>query len=359
MSFSTRPRIIASYYCLGGVTMEDKIKIIAMYLPQFHKVKENDEWWGEGFTDWVSAKDAKPLFDGHYQPRMPQNQYYYDLMDKHTMEWQALLMHQYGVDGMCFYHYWFEDGRMILERPAENLLQWKDVDMPFCFCWANETWAHSWSNIKNKNVWMNKGETNTGDSEGVLLRQEYGGIEDWVNHLDYLIPFFRDERYIKVENKPLFLIYQSADIKCMDEMLLVWRKRLAEYGFDGIYVIGTFCDAWTGEIVDAELCLEPPGGMRSLYEDYTRKGVYRVQYKDVWENILKEGSMAAKTYFGGFVGFDDTPRRGNQGIVVENETPELFESKYSSYKFTSSGRIKLVFLTSETLFSWFLSHYSF
>lgn len=305
--------------------MDEKMKVLAMYLPQFHRVKENDEWWGDGFTDWVSAKNAVPLFEGHYQPRIPKNKKFYDLMNKGTLEWQASLMHQYGVDGMCFYHYWFKDGRKILERPAENLLQWKDVAMPFCFYWANETWAYSWSNIKDKNVWMNKGENKEyGGEDGILLKQEYGNETEWEKHLDYLVPFFKDSRYIKIDNKPLFLIYKSADIDCLADMLTFWRRKICEFGFDGIYVIGSFCDAKSGDVVDAELCLEPPGGMRNLYRDYTREGLYRIQYEDVWEKILKEGSLAAKTYFGGFVGFDDTPRRGNKGIVVENETPEVF-----------------------------------
>ncbi len=112
------------------------MKIIAMYLPQYHRTPENDEWWGEGFTDWEAVKKAKPLFEGHNQPRVPLNDNYYDLLEKNTMQWQADLMHEYGIDGMCIYHYWFKDGRQVLEKPAENLLRWTDIDMPFCFCWA-------------------------------------------------------------------------------------------------------------------------------------------------------------------------------------------------------------------------------
>lgn len=305
--------------------MDNTMKVFAMYLPQFHRVKENDEWWGEGFTDWVSAKNAVPLFEGHYQPRVPQGGKYYDLMKKETMEWQASLMHQYGVDGMCIYHYWFKDGRKILERPAENLLKWKDIDMPFCFCWANETWAYSWSNVKTKNVWMYKGgKTDFVGENGILLKQEYGSSEEWKEHLEYLVSFFRDSRYIKIDNKPLFLIYKPAEIECLIEMLKVWRKEIINYGFDGIYIVGSFCNAMAGKVVDAELCIEPPGGMRPIYENYEKDGIYRFQYKDVWDNILKEGALSAKTYFGGFVGFDDTPRRGDEGIVIDNATPRLF-----------------------------------
>lgn len=123
------------------------MRVIAMYLPQFHRVKENDIWWGEGFTEWTSVRSAERLFPGHEQPHVPLHGNYYDLLQPETMRWQAELMKRFGVDGMCFYHYYFKDGRKILEKPAENLLQWKDIDMPFCFSWANESWVRSWSRL--------------------------------------------------------------------------------------------------------------------------------------------------------------------------------------------------------------------
>ena len=129
--------------------MEKELRALAMYLPQFHRVPENDAWWGEGFTEWTAVKKAVPLFEGHEQPRTPLNSNYYDLMDKGTMEWQADLAKKYGIDGFCFYHYWFRDGRRILEKPAENLLQWKDIDMPFCFCWDPVSWARTWTKLGN------------------------------------------------------------------------------------------------------------------------------------------------------------------------------------------------------------------
>ena len=120
-----------------------KVKVIAMYLPQFHRVQENDEWWGEGFTEWTAVKSAIPLFKGHEQPKIPQNAQYYDLMNKEVMIQQCKLMKKYNVTGLCFYHYWFGEGKKILEKPAENLLRWKDINIPFCFCWANESWVRS------------------------------------------------------------------------------------------------------------------------------------------------------------------------------------------------------------------------
>lgn len=123
------------------------IRTIAMYLPQFHCIPENDAWWGKGFTEWSTVKAAKPLYESHGQPRIPLNQNYYNLLEKETMLWQAELMHQYGIDGLCFYHYYFKNGKKILEKPAENLLCWKDVNIPFCFCWDSASWARTWSNV--------------------------------------------------------------------------------------------------------------------------------------------------------------------------------------------------------------------
>ncbi len=127
-----------------------------MDLPQFHRIPENDMWWGEGFTEWTAVKAGEKFFEGQMQPRVPLDGNYYDLLNEQTMRWQADLMRKYDIYGMCFYHYYFKDGRKILEKPAENLLEWKDIEMPFCFSWANETWARSWSNINGKNAWSSK-----------------------------------------------------------------------------------------------------------------------------------------------------------------------------------------------------------
>ena len=134
------------------INMKD-VKVVAMYLPQFHRTDENDKWWGEGFTDWVAVKEAEPVFEGHIQPRVPLNENYYNLMDREVMQWQAELAKKYNVYGFCFYHYWFKKGQKLLEKPAENLLNWKDIDMKFCFSWANVTWARTWSKITSKNEW--------------------------------------------------------------------------------------------------------------------------------------------------------------------------------------------------------------
>ena len=302
----------------------DTPKIIAMYLPQFHRIPENDKWWGEGFTEWVSARNAKPLFDGHYQPHIPLNENYYDLLDRKTMEWQADLMHQYGVDGICIYHYWFKDGRRVLEKPAENLLEWKDIDMPFCFCWASEAWARSWSKIKDKNVWANTFENGEKENDdGILLEQDYGRDAEWKEHFKYLLPFFKDDRYIKIANKPVIVIYKANQIGCIKDMIKTFRELALANGLQGIYVIGGFTEGLDNETIDATLFHEPLHANRKVLQGVYENGIRRVSYIDVWSNILS-AQGTGKTYYGGFVGYDDTPRRGKEGVVVENSTPELF-----------------------------------
>ncbi len=300
------------------------MKVIAMYLPQFHKVKENDEWWGDGFTDWVSARQAVPLFDDHYQPHIPQNRNYYDLTDKKTILWQAELMKKYGVDGVCMYHYWFKDGRKILEKPAENLLQWKDVNMPYCFCWANETWARSWSNIKG-NVWSNLSEPMKREGDkAVLLEQKYGTKNQWKEHFEYLLPFFRDTRYIHVDGKPLFIFYKASEIPCLEEMILYWQELAREAGFHGLYFMGGNVDSSVTVELDAELVHEPVKAFRRLIGFKAENNAFVTNYEEVWKQILNTPSNGRKTYFGGFSGYDDTPRRGVEGIVVCGARPERF-----------------------------------
>ena len=179
------------------------MKILAMYLPQFHRVQENDEWWGEGFTEWTSVRSAKPLFPEHDQPHAPLHENYYDLMNPETMRWQADLMHHYGVDGMCFYHYYFKDGRRILERPAENLLHWKDIDMPFCFSWANEAWIRSWSRLTGSegNAWASKFDQSQGKEFELfrILPRLRRGVR--IHFHDIFYPFTYPEPWVRASDK--------------------------------------------------------------------------------------------------------------------------------------------------------------
>lgn len=310
--------------------MSQELKTIAMYLPQFHRVAENEEWWGEGFTDWTSMKDAQPLFEGHRQPKKPLNDNRYDLLKKETMEWQANLMEEYGIDGMCFYHYWFGEGRRILEKPAENLLQWQDIRMPFCFCWANESWIRSWSKYTDGNVWTSVNETNIGDEEGYLLKQDYGNEKAWEGHFEYLLPFFRDGRYIKIGNKPVFVIYKIDEIGCIDQMLECWNNLATLHGFDGIYIIGFNYSKQKIERMDAELVHEPVTSFKEFYTNRFSNPMNMqiaryIPYEEIWKHTLERKNYAKKAFLSGFSRYDSTPRKGKFGNVVYNETPEKFK----------------------------------
>ena len=192
------------------------MKIIAFYLPQFHDIPENDEWWGKGFTEWVNVKKAQPLYKGHEQPRIPMNENYYNLLDDNVKIWQANIAKEYGIYGFCYYHYWF-GGKLLLEKPMEQMLANPKVDIPFCISWANEPWTKAWVNESK-----------------VLIPQFYGGKKEWKEHFDYLLPFFKDNRYIKEDNKPLFIIYRAEVIDCLNDMLDYWTELARQNGFSGM-----------------------------------------------------------------------------------------------------------------------------
>ncbi len=299
----------------------EKMKIISMYLPQFHRVKENDEWWGEGFTEWTAVKNAQKYYPTQKQPKEPLNGYYYDLMDKNTMKWQAELMHRYGIYGVAFYHYWFKDGRRILERPAENLLNWKDVEIPFCFSWANETWARSWSNISEKNAWSTIIDSSLceKDDKGILLEQEYGGKKEWKEHFDYLKMFFEDDRYIKINGRPVIIIYKPLSIPCLPQMISYWRTLSAQEEFQDIFVIGN--NAEIDGYIDATLLQEPQNTLRSYRSDRI------VEYERICEQILRQPIRREnQLFYCGFPGYDDSPRRGEGGTFISGATPQKFEN---------------------------------
>lgn len=197
----------------------NKLKPIALYLPQYHPIPENDEWWGKGFTEWVNVAKSRPKFNGHYQPHVPKDLGFYDLRVSSVMEEQAALAKRYGVHGFCFYHYWF-NGKLLLESPLENMLKSGKPDMPYCLCWANENWTRRWD----------------GQEAEVLMEQSYN-LQDEEDHIRYLLPFFKDERYIKVEGKPVFLMYRTELHPFIAEAAQLWRKVAREAGFPDLYLI--------------------------------------------------------------------------------------------------------------------------
>jgi hypothetical protein len=316
------------------------MKTIAFYLPQFHRVKENDLWYGEGFTDWKTCKNAVPMFDGHYQPHIPLHENYYDLLDVRTLEQQADMMKTYGVDGVSIYHYWFGNDKQILEKPAEILLEHKEIDMPFCFYWANQSWINSWSAVRG-NAWT---ET-VGEFDDVLLGQKYGREEEWKKHFDYMLPFFEDERYISIDGRPVVLILETRNIPCYPMMRDYWDELARKCGFNGIYIIGSDAEQLD---VDGILIREPNYSRKKLkkVKGKAQEGLKLFSYEDAEQLTLSSRIKASKpVYYSTFCNFDSTERHGRRGTVFYDFTPELFREnlKYTYLKNEAEG-VELTFI---------------
>ena len=204
-----------------------KPRLIALYLPQFHPIPENDKWWGPGFTEWTNVVKAKPLFRGHVQPRIPADLGFYDLRLPEVREQQARLAKEAGIEGFCYYHYWFGNGKQLLERPFNEVVASGKPDYPFCLCWANHTWSNK--------TWKRESAFQ-GDS--VLIEQTYPGAEDDIAHFESLLPAFRDERYMKIDGRLIFVIYNPYDFKNVGDFMRLWRDLARQHGLPGFFFIG-------------------------------------------------------------------------------------------------------------------------
>ena len=288
-----------------------KMKLIAFYLPQFHEIEENSKAWGKGFTEWDNVRKAESLFPSHYQPRKPLNDNYYNLLDLETMQWQISTAKKYGLYGFCFYHYWFKDGKKVLEKPAEILLKNLNIDIPFCFSWANEPWTRTWHGA-------------SGEKE-VLIEQQYGGEKNWKKHFEYLLPFLKDDRYIKIDGRPLFLIYQINKISCFNKMVDYWNELAKKHKIKELYIVDMLTadgKVSRNKRVSASVDFEPGKGRRKKVRE--KSDTYILEdYDYVCAHMLaiehKKDELRCM-----FVDYDDSPRRGNQAVIFQGSTPEKF-----------------------------------
>ena len=198
--------------------IKNDVRLLAFYLPQFHPVPENDEWWGKGFTEWTNVAKGQPLFPGHYQPHLPADLGFYDLRVPEVRQAQADLAREYGIYGFCYYHYWF-NGKRLLERPLDEMLATGEPAFPFCLCWANENWTKVWD----------------GADQHILIAQEYSP-EDDRRHIQWLVRVFRHQNYIRIDGKPLFLIYRISKLPDPMQTTSIWREEARKAGIGEIYL---------------------------------------------------------------------------------------------------------------------------
>ncbi|PWG81059.1 glycosyltransferase WbsX family protein [Pararcticibacter amylolyticus] len=308
------------------------IKAIAIYLPQFHPIPENDMWWGKGFTEWTNVTRSKPKFKGHYQPHLPADLGFYDLRLLETHIDQANLAKQYGIHGFCYYHYWF-NGKLLLEQPLHLVLKNKEIDMPFCLCWANENWTRRWDGFDNQ----------------VLQPQQYS-IEDDKEHIQYLINFFQDERYIKIDGKPVFLMYRSESHPDINTAVDIWREQAKLAGFPDLFLIRV--ENFEKNIdpklhgFDAGLEFAPDFfdlGSSATYINPTKdklekflhkKKIVRNEYFDntvylysaLMETTLAKEERTYKYFRSVCPSWDNSARRQSGATIYKDSTPELFET---------------------------------
>lgn len=338
-----------------------KTKIFAAYLPQYHETPENNLFWGKGFTDWVGVKNAKPQFDGHQQPVVPLNKNYYDLSQTETLRWQASLANTYKVDGFNIYHYWFKDGKKMLETPAENLLANTDINIEYYFTWDNSSWVRSWGNIR-ENAWAPAFDTQAGQGKKTLLQFEYGDKVVWKQHFEYLCPFFLDGRYFKIQGKPVFAFMKTRDAKVLHEMCSYWDSLAKEQGFSGMYFLTSKRIFLNKCILDGQFMYQPNysgWGRREALEGRLERYFhikpkrdepvkYRLDYEKIWENILEATNHANRKneFYGAIVGFDDTPRRGKNARILVGKSPSAFEKYFKNlYKISCEQEKEFMLIT--------------
>ncbi|WP_185212430.1 MULTISPECIES: glycoside hydrolase family 99-like domain-containing protein [Sphingobacterium] len=308
-----------------------KVKAIAFYLPQFHPIKENDEWWGKGFTEWTNVAKAKPMFPGHYQPHIPADLGFYDLRLSEARIAQADLAKKYGISAFCYWHYWFGNGRRILERPFQEVLESGTPDFPFCLAWANETWSGIWH----------------GNPKTILVEQVYPGEQDYIDHFNSILPAFKDKRYFKVDGKPLFMVYKPMEIPDLPLFVSTFRRLATENGLEGIHLVATNVDPdWDTEKYGFD-ALTPAVHTKDSYlrsankfvDIYRRAKTSRLNkyYKKIFKRPVRiynykdaiqefDENSGNNIYYPTVIpNWDNSPRSGLNGFILHDSTPELFK----------------------------------
>lgn len=311
-----------------------KPHVIAFYLPQYRPVKENNEWFGDGFTEWTNVAKSKPLFRGHQQPKVPADLGFYDLRLPEVREKQAELAKEAGISAFCYYHYWFGNGIKILHETLEEVVANQKPDFPFCICWANHSWFKKNWNPDTKSL-----------EQDLLLEQKYPGIDDIKAHFDYLLPMFKDERYYKIDGRLVFSIYDFKRFRNFEEFKTLWNQMAKENGLPGFYFLGYSVNV---EEVKSNLFENTDGVILSLVAGITNKKTYTkwaqiknvvksklsqwlnypiqlYTYKEAMPYMLDEVEKEDNVIPVIVPNWDYTPRRGAGGLILRDSTPDLFK----------------------------------
>lgn len=333
------------------------MRVLALYLPQFHTFPENDKWWGKGYTEWTAVKKAQPIFKGHIQPRVPVDGYY-DLSDETAAAFkrQCELAKKYGIYGFSIYQYWFE-GKQLMEKPMEILLAHPEIDINYCVCWANESWTRTWYGLENE----------------ILMQQGYGDKDKWELHFSYLLKFFKDRRYIKIDNKPVLQIYRTYDIEKLAQMREYFDARAKEEGFEGVFIVSGKTAGMLDErkeLMDAWYYFEPGYSLKhSLTGLQTLSYNVRVAVNSLINKLPGkkhlERSIPIRWIYsaienreyqeneipGTLARWDNTPRRSYKGLVYTGASPELFYDNLKTLANKVCGR-KLDFVIVNAMNEW-------
>lgn len=332
----------------------ENVKVIAFYLPQYHPTPNNDKWWGKGFTEWTNVAKAKKLYPGHYQPKIPADLGFYDLRIPEIRENQAKLAQEAGVHGFCYYHYWFSAGHEELDLPFKEVVASKSPNFPFCLCWANESW---YSKFWNKDGSADK---------KLLAEQKYLGEKDNEKHFYSLIDAFKDSRYIRVEGKLLFLIYQPLTFKDFKNFKKQWNKLAIKNGLPEFFFVGQVFHPW---LID-EVRNRGFDGINHCHrlDNYYRdnkstvlwgrcinflkrfiKFPYVISYKKAISKAIFPEDYQEDVFPTMMPNWDHTPRSSSGGSVLHNATPELFERHAKNLLATTKNKLqehRIVFLKS-------------
>jgi hypothetical protein len=292
------------------------MEVLALYLPQFHPIPENDQWWGKGFTEWTNVAKARPLFRGHVQPHLPADLGFYDLRVREVRQAQADLARTHGVTGFCYWHYWF-GGKQLLHRPFDEVLASGEPDFPFCLSWANQSWSGIWHGAPNK----------------VLIEQTYPGPTDDLEHFASLRAAFEDPRYVTVAGRPVLFVYQPGDLPEPARFVERWQKMAHDAGLGGLYLVASLGEsAYQSHVedgFDAAVFYRYPfqrTNTTRLRERLMGLGVSRGPKRFAYPEALlgAPGHLGGRIFPSVYPNWDNTPRLGRRGLVATGSTPERF-----------------------------------